>query len=42
VKNIALAALYELAQNGQFPPNKLPATILTLGLDLEKKNPIVL
>ena len=32
-ENIALAALAELAKNGQYPQEKLPAAIKTLGLD---------
>ncbi|MFH1265670.1 MAG: pyruvate dehydrogenase (acetyl-transferring), homodimeric type, partial [Planctomycetota bacterium] len=38
-ENIVLAALWELAELGEFPRKKLPAAIKTLGLDPEKPNP---
>jgi len=38
-ENIALAALVELAREGTFPQDKLPAAIKTLGLDPDKPNP---
>jgi pyruvate dehydrogenase E1 component len=38
-ENIALAALDQLARTNQFPKNKLPAAIKTLGLDAEKPFP---
>jgi pyruvate dehydrogenase E1 component len=37
-ENIALAALYELANLGKYPKEKLPAAIKTLGLDPNKPN----
>ena len=39
-ENIALAALAELAREGKYPKEKLPAAIKTLGLDPEKPNPV--
>jgi pyruvate dehydrogenase E1 component len=39
-ENIALAALAELAAAGQFPREKLPAAIKTLGLDPNKPNQV--
>jgi len=38
-ENIALAALGELARQGQFPKSKLAAAIQTLELDPDKSNP---
>ena len=38
-ENIALAALEQLAEQGQYPREKLSAAIRTLGLDPEKPNP---
>ncbi len=40
-ENIALAALAELAQSGEYPQEKLPAAIKTLGLDVDKPNPVM-
>jgi len=39
-ENVALAALAELAAQGKFPQEKLPAAIKTLGLDADKPNPV--
>jgi pyruvate dehydrogenase E1 component len=39
-ENIALAALGALAKKGQFPQEKLPAAIKTLGLDPDKPDPV--
>ncbi len=39
-ENVALAALAELAEEGKFPREKLPAAIKTLGLDPNKPNPV--
>ena len=39
-ENIALAALVELAKNGQYPQKKLSAVVQTLGLDPNKPNPV--
>ncbi|MCE5266433.1 MAG: pyruvate dehydrogenase (acetyl-transferring), homodimeric type [Planctomycetaceae bacterium] len=39
-ENIALAALVELAREGVYPHDKLPAAIKTLGLDPNKPNPV--
>jgi pyruvate dehydrogenase E1 component len=39
-ENIALAALVELAHEGKYPREKLPAAIETLGLDPTKPNPV--
>jgi pyruvate dehydrogenase E1 component len=39
-ENIALAALVELAREGNYPREKLPAAIKTLGLDPDKLNPV--
>jgi pyruvate dehydrogenase E1 component len=39
-ENIALAALVELARDGKYPREKLPAAIKTLGLDPNKPNPV--
>ena len=39
-ENIALAALVELAREGKYPQEKLPAAIKTLGLDPNKLNPV--
>jgi len=38
-ENIAFAALEQLAAQGQYPREKLPAAIRALGLDPEKPNP---
>ena len=39
-ENIALAALAELAREGKYPREKLPAAIKTLGLDPDKPYPV--
>jgi pyruvate dehydrogenase E1 component len=39
-ENIVLAALVELAREGSFPRDKLPAAIKTLGLDPNKPNAV--
>ena len=39
-ENIALAALVELAREGQYPQEKLPAAIKTLGLEPNKRNQV--
>jgi pyruvate dehydrogenase E1 component len=39
-EHIALAALTELAQAGDFPKAKLPEAIKTLGIDPDKPNPV--
>ncbi len=39
-ENIALSALAELAREGGYPQEKLPAAIKTLGLDPNKPNPV--
>jgi pyruvate dehydrogenase E1 component len=39
-ENIALSALVELAREGKYPQEKLPAAIKTLGLDPDQPNPV--
>ncbi len=39
-ENVALAALSELAREGQYPAEKLEKAISTLGLDPDKPNPV--
>ena len=39
-ENIAMAALVELAREGKYSQEKLPAAIKTLGLDPNKLNPV--
>jgi pyruvate dehydrogenase E1 component len=39
-ENIALAALYQLAEKGQYPRDKLAAAIKTLDIDPNKPNPM--
>ena len=39
-KYVRVPALAELAQNGQYPQEKLAAAIKTLGLDPNKLNPV--
>ena len=38
-ENIALAALYELSEQDDYPKSELPAAVAKLGLDPEKPNP---
>jgi pyruvate dehydrogenase E1 component len=40
-ENIALAALCQLVEEGQFPRDKIAAAITTLGLDPNKPNPML-
>ena len=39
-ENIALAALAKLAEEGEYPQEKLPAAVKTLGLDPNKPNSV--